>query len=208
MDLLADNDAIVKFGECRLLKDFLDCFGAESQFFVTETFHPWLRGRIKRGRVPEYVGPEFLALKPNEIELPIENSFLLELLDSPGLDAGEAVLLAASYNNNSKVLFTGDKRAIKALANHPSIDKLRAGLTGKLICIEQGVLMLIERHGFEAVRLKIVEALQVNIALDTALRVAFGSGMDATEENVVASLESYITELKVVANDLLFTPAE
>ena len=206
MDLLADNDAIVKLGQCRLLREFLMCFEVGSRYFVTETFQPWLRGRIKNGRVPEYVGLEVLAIAPLAVQIPQQNELLLNEIPTNEIDAGESVLIAAAYGSASKILFTGDKRAIKALANHPSIEKLRSGLVGKLICVEQAVLMLIDRHGFEPVRSNIVATLQVNSDLDTALRACFGSGMLATEENVISALESYVTELREIADCLLFIP--
>ena len=40
-------------------------------------------------------------------------------------------------------------------------------------------------------------------ACDTALSVAFGSGWDATEPNVLAALESYINELRSLPINLL-----
>ena len=47
---------------------------------------------------------------------------------------------------------------------------------------------------------KVVPVLQT---CDTALRAAFGSGLDSTRANTVACLESYIAQLRGFPIDLL-----
>jgi hypothetical protein len=61
-----------------------------------------------------------------------------------------------------------------------------------VICFEQIIRKTIDHAGFALVRDKIVPARDC----DTALRAVFGSGVEATEGNVLAGLDSYIAELR------------
>jgi hypothetical protein len=72
-------------------------------------------------------------------------------------------------------------------------------LAGRVICFEQMVLLLIRRLGFERVKAQVVPMREC----DTALRVCFGSGERATEENVVMALSGYIEDLRGQAPGLL-----
>jgi len=101
MDLPADNDAIVKFGQCKLLRDLVVCFGSDTELFASATFRPWLRGFIKNGRVPDYVQVEFEALSPRIVEIADDDVIQIELQAIQGIDAGEAILLAAVYNQSA-----------------------------------------------------------------------------------------------------------
>jgi hypothetical protein len=67
------------------------------------------------------------------------------------------------------------------------------------MCLEQIIKRLIQDFRFLYMKNKIVPAR----ACDTALSVAFGSGWDATEPNVLAALDSYINELRSLPINLL-----
>ena len=71
---------------------------------------------------------------------------------------------------------------------------------GRVVCFEQMVRRLIERFGFAYVLAKVVPIM---FGHDTAMRVAFGSGVHSTEANTVAALQSYIDELRRLPIDLL-----
>jgi hypothetical protein len=115
------------------------------------------------------------------------------------VDVGEATLIAATQNESSFMLLTGDKRCLVTLVMREELAEVRARLQGRVICLEQMILLLIRRLGFEAVRTKVVPVM----ACDTAITACFGSGELATEANVVMALEGYITDLKRDAEGLL-----
>lgn len=204
MDLLVDNDAMVKLGQCRMLEDFRRIFGEDACVRATETFEPWFRRQLDRQRIRSYVRVEIETVSPKLVELHQSQVPLVAKLESPGIDAGEAVLIAAAHNRESVLVCTGDKKALRALARHPATAELASGLRGKLLCVEQAFLLVIDRYGFEGVRDRIVRALAENTSVDSALRSAFGSADDATEGNVRSALHSYVRELHDVLGDLLW----
>jgi len=114
-----------------------------------------------------------------------------------GIDPGEAVLFAATSQFSQYLLATGDKSSLRALVSTPTCRPIAQRICGHVICLEQIVKRVIQHCGFSYVQGKIIPAR----ACDTALRVAFGSGCDATEANVLAALGSYINELRSLATD-------
>jgi hypothetical protein len=124
----------------------------------------------------------------------------LQLLASiDGIDAGEAILFSATVEFDQYFLATGDKTSLRALALIPVCLSIAQRIRGHVICLEQIAKRLIQHFGFLYVKDKIVPAR----ACDTALSVAFGSGWDATEPNVLAALDSYINELRSLPINLL-----
>ena len=72
-------------------------------------------------------------------------------------------------------------------------------LRGHVVCLEQIVKRSIQCFGFEHVKAKVVPASDC----DTALRAAFGSGLDAVESNAVHSLDARIRYLRELEVDML-----
>ncbi|WP_146601359.1 hypothetical protein [Novipirellula aureliae] len=133
---------------------------------------------------------------------------MLIQLASPKIDAGEAVLFSAAYGEPSVIVCTGDKRAIRALAEHPLVTDFEAGFRRKFLCIEQALLLAIREHGFDPILRKVNLGLSESLPLDTAIRSSFGSGRDSTEENVISSLTGYIEDLRKDVGDLLFNSSD
>jgi hypothetical protein len=69
------------------------------------------------------------------------------------------------------------------------------------LCLEQALLRTVGCVGFETVRAKVVDANAA--AVDTAVRAAFGSGLQATERNACGSLERRVHELADKSGNLL-----
>ncbi|MFT5325185.1 MAG: hypothetical protein ACI8P0_003052 [Planctomycetaceae bacterium] len=127
--------------------------------------------------------------------------------DIVNIDAGEAVLLSAALQSSGSMLWTGDKRAITAIASHPSLDTVREQLKGRIVCLEQVVLQTIENEGFATVRDRLLPSLGLGVlsrgGVDTAIRSAFGAKEQATEDNVVFALNGYIDDLRSRSGTLL-----
>ncbi len=124
--------------------------------------------------------------------------------DALDIDTGEAILFSASAHYAGCLVSTGDKRSLRALATLPNAQPIIDRLAGRVICFEQIVLRIIDRFGFDLVRSKVVPASDC----DTALRAAFGSGLEATEESVRHCLAAYIGYLRDETGPLLINDCE
>jgi hypothetical protein len=111
---------------------------------------------------------------------------------------GEAALILATKGEINFFLLSGDKKFMKALALIP--DKtIYNRLCGKVICLEQFVLKLIEVKGFIWVKERVLPERDC----DKALIACFGSGEKAIEAHVRETLISYIKEVTDAAPNLL-----
>lgn len=146
---------------------------------------------------------EFLSTV-NEVEdYSTDDHQLLESLhDSVEIDAGEIVLLSATAKVSDYWLLTGDKRCLRAVATCLECDEIARRIQGRAVCFEQVICRVISRTGFDPVCAKVVPVMS---SCDTALCAAFGSGIQATEANTLACLQSYIAELRGFPIDLLMT---
>lgn len=130
--------------------------------------------------------------KLSDIDIDLFN-FLLQFDD---IDQGEATLIAGIWQETAFWLVTGDKRAI---ANEPKCEEIRQKLKGRVICLEQLILKLLKIHEFVFIRDRVISAIEY----DVTLKSCFGSDIKATRENVILSLEGYITDVRRNSGDLL-----
>lgn len=131
---------------------------------------------------------------------PIPNSDVLEAFSRVAqIDAGEAVLFSLVMNYPDARLLTGDKRALRALANH----EFSSNFDGKIVCLEQVIKLALFEYGREWLLASVSPLAQI----DKTIRIVLGSNYDATEEQMHEALDSYIRELKKLKNPpLLWTP--
>lgn len=205
MIFLSDNDIVEKLAVCDLLDDTLAAFAVtRSDVSVIPTLRHRIGGRA-RARAENRLGAEVVARLLDFLEgvqeirdYSSEDQALLD--DIVGIDPGEAVLLAATGVVTDYRLLTGDKRCLRTLATVPECQSIALRIQGRVLCFEQVIRRLIDHFGFDHVHSRIVPVL---LSCDTALRTAFGSGVHATEPNVVECLQSYIDELRKLPIDLL-----
>lgn len=204
---LVDSDIIYKLAVCNLLDDTLAALDlARTNAYVLPTAKYKFgvaRRRPSTGeqrygaevftRIRDFLG----SVRELNVAGPSEEIRLLASID--GIDAGEAVLFAATAEFNQYLLATGDKTSLRALAMSPVCLPIAQRIRGHVICLEQIIKRLIQHFGFPYVRDKVVPAP----ACDTVLSAAFGSGWEATELNVLAALDSYINELRSLPINLL-----
>jgi hypothetical protein len=133
--------------------------------------------------------------------MPAPDAAVLEdLNDIAQVDPGEAVLIAVALDNPVGVFITGDKRALRALAQHP----LATRLAGKVVLIEQVLELCLNYKGREWLLARIRE----HKGIDKAISMIVGSSCDASLENLSAGLCSYIREIgnlcdpSMLANDI------
>ncbi len=204
MIYLCDNDIVEKLAICDLLDDALEALGATlSDAYVIPTLRHRIGGKA-RVKAEKRLGKEaverLLSFIDDAREITQSSSEDMLLLDDlVGIDAGEAVLLSATGFHPDFRLLTDDKRCLRSVATLPECQPIALRIQGRVLCFEQVLCRLINHFSFAHVCAKVVPVLNC----DTALRAAFGSGMDSTEPNSVACLERYIAELRRLPFDLL-----
>jgi hypothetical protein len=205
--VLLDNDAALKITCYSLINEMLAAItsdGCAPAILGVGRFV--IRGRLAKATNiadPTRASEAFARLlktvslvEPDEAELAIAaelesgaNKMNLEL------DGGESQLLAVLINRKYRLLITGDKRAITAMA--------LIGVTeasGKVACLEQLVAQIVRLVGGAIVRQRVCAERGV----DLTLTICCGcSGTDPGEDGVLAGLASYIGSLNQSAPGML-----
>ena len=205
MKSFVDNDIIHKLAALDLLGEADRIFGAgrdERIVLPTARFKFLLHQRAKAEqryglsvvpRIETFLGSATeLASAMNEDDQAILNKVV-------GIDQGEALFFSAASRDPDSVLFTGDKRSLRALASAPTCAEIVARLRSRVVCFEQVVVIAIRELGFGAVRDRALGAL----GSDRVLQSAFGSGAAATEANVTAALRAYVPSTEADGAGLL-----
>lgn len=114
-------------------------------------------------------------------------SILEDLNGITQVDPGEAVLIAVTLRDPAGMFITGDKRALRALAQHP----LATRLAGRIVLVEQVLELCLNQNGREW----LLTCIREHRAIDKAIAMIVGSNCDASLENLSAGLSSYIGEI-------------
>lgn len=122
---------------------------------------------------------------------------LAELKQVEGIHEGEQTLIVATRSQTDFLLLSGDKNCMRGLAAIP--EPIYRRLCGRVICLEQIILKLIEVKGFMFVRDRVLPMA----SFDKSLKICFGLVTPATEENVIAGLNSYINDIRQQVPNLL-----
>jgi hypothetical protein len=209
-----DNDIIKKLATFQLFDNTLKLFDASyEQVNILETAkykfeNDWIKfegGKTRKteDRVINY--KQVLSLTKtlaNISQADIDQEIFIQLSSIENIDQGEAILTSHAIKliqkNKSAQIFTGDKRFIKALAK-VNLPIIQESLNHRLWCLEQLVLRNIEADGFETIRDLIVPVREC----DTAIKSVFGSGLNSTSDNSLATLKNYIEECRQEAGNLL-----
>lgn len=144
---------------------------------------------------------EVRLLDPTEAEIKLAAE-LEELATTQGLsfDIGESQLVAILLSRNAVLLFTGDKRAIAALAG-----MALAGAVGRIGCFEQLATMLLAKHEHEPIR----HSVCAEPSADKAMTVCFAcSSETVSAKDILDGLASYIRHLRAQTGDMLIADDE
>lgn len=198
-----DNDIILKLVACNLFSEALRSLNlAESDLRVlSDAKYVFRNSRRIAKKYPLEIRESAIIIVERCQNIQPQLSEELRDLQVEGLDPGEMILISATKQEESFYLTTGDKRCITALANstEPSLVAIRERLAGKLVCLEQLILKIINVEGFDITLFKILPAREY----DKALKAIFGSGERCTQDNVLMALEAYIQNLRDNAQGLL-----
>lgn len=207
MTVFPDNDVVLKLAACDLLDAFLAAMrvGLDEVRINSTARFQISRATSKQDRAAIYgdAGLERAARfvdSVEDVELEGRHASEFRMLQMhQDIDDGEATLVCATDSFRESRLVTGDKRFIRALAILDGAGEIRRRLEGRMLCLEQAVLICIHRLGFVEVRRRVVPGM----GCDKALRSAFGSGERSEEAAVRSALRAYIHALRLESGSLL-----
>lgn len=208
--VLIDNDVLLKIAAWRLEAALLETMttraGAPGMLGVARFV---VRRRLGRREFAdraataaafERLCSAMVMLEPEPVEIALAAKFE-EAATSAGLelDAGESLLLAVLITRDARLLLTGDKRAIAAIAG------LGIAVDGQIASLEQIVRLFAQRIGVDALR----SAICSEHGADTALSICFACHRDACPaEEIDAGLLSYGADIERTAGTILIAPAD
>jgi hypothetical protein len=200
--LLVDNDVLLKAAHWGLLDAIPSMINGhwEDIAALESLIHRTRRQDRKLFRAP-VVADELLSRLDQMVAVPVgESTVIKRLQDVVGLDAGEIVLIAALCADESLVLLTGDKRALRALVA-PELQDIADKVRGRIVCLEHLLEHVLERSG--------AAVLAAHIApyrdLDAAARSIVPMPAYATEEGIRLGLTSYLNDLARETNGLVYS---
>ncbi|HZZ74104.1 MAG TPA: hypothetical protein VFE24_17760 [Pirellulales bacterium] len=203
---MADNDVLKKLAICDLLDEAISAFGVSPKEILVL---PTARFKLLTPKNPNKGRAQLGNDAYERLQAFLDNAGVLDARPSPDdqklfedaldIDPGEAILFSATAHFSDFLVATGDKRCLRALHGLSHAERIRARVAGRIICFEQILSRIISCSGFGHVRTKLVPAC----GCDTVLRVAFGSGLNATEESVTRCLTIYTEHLRRETGSLL-----
>jgi hypothetical protein len=114
-----------------------------------------------------------------------------------GIDPGEAILIRAVYETPDSIMLSGDKRCLKVLPTIPEF--IYQNIQGKVICLEQAILIAIDRLGFQTV----FDRIHPIATCDKSIRMCFGYSQPASEQEAIANLQGCVREVEAAASGLM-----
>lgn len=198
MTTLLDNDIVLK-GCAWQLVDEVILFGTEGNAACLGVARYSIRSRLRRWSVlthPDRALACFEAsalriqwLEPTADEIALAADFEeLALTGGFQLDSGESQLAAMAVTRNSRMLITGDKRAIVALST------VAAGrIDGRIACLEQLLTSLCMALGDETVQ----HAVCSEPRADRTAAIVFACTGSVAEPR--KALASYVNHLRATA---------
>ncbi|MDD5247562.1 MAG: hypothetical protein PHY45_01155 [Rhodocyclaceae bacterium] len=204
MTLFIDNDALLKLANYDLLDTALTMFGIRpDDIHVLATAKYALlpaKDRLRHCKTDESANRlETFLSKASKLNAECVDSEVLDALSAkPGIDPGEALMLAMATSDSDSYIVTGDKRALEALHDGKALDEVRSALAGRLLSLELLFLFLVEGD-FERVQ----ACVRGQPGVDKALTNAFGVSAPASSESVRAALNSYVEHLRRLTGALL-----
>ena len=194
-----DNDILIKLSAFGLFDEVVAILNLDwTQLQVISTAQYAFRSKAFIAKYSESVCQKAIAITQKCQKVMVENSLEAELLNGfAGIDIGEAALIVATRSQTDFLLLSGDKNCMTQLATIP--EQIYKRLCGRVICLEQIILKLIEVRDFVFVRDRVLPM----VSCDKSLQICFGYSTPASEENVIAGLNSYINDIRQQTPNLL-----
>ena len=186
-----------------LMTPFLDAVGCDpaNAYRLDPLPHMLRKGRLSR-RYPAAVREKARAWceRIGALEGAPSAEVHQQLIDV--VDPGEALLLATVVEIEGGVVATGDKSACLAVATASSLSALRPQLTGRVLCMERALDLLLGKLGFG----KLSVALAAVREFNQTLRVLLPEATATDEAHFRQGLTSYLSNLERQAGPILYSP--
>ena len=201
-----DTSLIFKLAGFDLLKEAFAPLGVPPDpVFILKETKQMCQGnkmRTKYGRTTLAIIETFIR-QTSVIPITLDPVELEILTDTDGIDGGELILFAATKDYNDFFIVTDDKNSLRALAKEQACSSIFVRLTGKVICLEQLLLWIIERHSYAVVRPKLLRSPHEVRALEQTL----GLNRQSPQNQVEAALLAAVDQLRLETNYILVRPS-
>jgi hypothetical protein len=165
--ILIDNDVVIKLAQMDAYADALSALGVKPKEVGSAPHMLDYMGR-KLARITrsqeEADRLQQILLSITEITITAEESALSAQMMKTILQAqldmeeGEVLLMSVAIKRPETTLATGDKRALRGLPTLAETVPILATLKGRIICFEQIIRKLCEKHGFPRIRIAVLTA--------------------------------------------------
>ncbi len=206
MDVFVDNDVIIKLAQYDLLGDLLDIAKGKGITWVVLDSLYYIIGienqtqaakYFANGDVPHSIFKLLDGSKYASLES-LEANMLFTTLNEPMLDAGELILMICASEAEDSGVFTGDKRALRAI--HKLVGDNKMNLSDCIfISLECAIKVLLIQNDVNDIIRKVRNNPHVDKALSNCFR--------CVEEQIVDGIDSYIRDLEKVCHNLRFMQA-
>ena len=195
--LLVDSDLFILLSAAGVLGEFAASLGlALADVRRLDALpHQLRRGKRFAEKYPQDVRSSVLRdcdRTQAVTDRPENDDFLQALADTPGIDVGEALLLATAAERPVYLLASGDKRALRLVGARPELRAIRDALAGRILCLETALNALARRIGLPAV----ARAFTPVRALNITLRVVFAAGESTQPDHFKEAVDSYLLDLE------------
>ncbi len=205
--LLIDSDIFILLAGADILDKAIELLGFKMENLRRLDALPYqLRGKKFRKTYAKPVLDKALAWcerVASFVERPADDELQQALANVQRIDPGEAVMLGLLAEQEVYLLASGDKASMRALAQAPELAGLKKAVSGRVICLETILRLLLTKHEAQFVARSFAAVRIVN----TTLRVVFSQGEQTPLENCLVAVDSYFADLvKDGGNDCLFNP--
>jgi|GEM_PF-302973 len=217
MSLLIDNDVVHKLAQLDLLNPSITILEREfGELCVLKTlkykFCPSVDNEAKRRRAVSIYGVEivrriemFLEDVCCRVDKEVSDSVFIDILteNDNAFDAGEMQLLQELVDAEDDLMFTGDKKFLKALAKEERLQSKLPIIEKRFVCFEQILCLLIKELGFDPIKNKFLLLLSSGKKCDITLKMCFEGHDEAKHDRVIDNLYTHIKYLREETGNLL-----
>lgn len=197
-----DNDVILQLAAYNLFREAIDALSLElADLRILSTARYFFKGKkAARQHEPATIQQAIeIAESYDEAVCDQKSPEYKLLIESNGIDLGEATLITATIAVPAFWLATSDKRCLETLATEPKLTSIHQHLVGRVICLEQILLKLIGICEFSDVR----QQVRSTLGCAEAIKNCFGRSLPADENSTRDGLNSYIEDLRKKSRGLL-----
>ena len=198
--LLADNDVLIKAAHWKLLDYLPECTGIGwDETSVLESLRHRARNKDAKLFRDPMVAKVLSGYLDRTAPLPLPAPSVVARLEGiEGIEAGESILIASACAHGKATLVTGDKRALRTLAQ-PLLAEIHIQLQGRVVCLEHLLWCALDHVGAD----QLAEAVASFPGLDTVAECVIPPPGRAKEAEIRFGLKSYLQALECETRGLI-----